>query len=289
MKRRSAIQILAGTSLSISSPDISAAKDQQKVGACDWSIGKKQDIEAFSVAKEIGLEGIQVSFSNPGSDFDLRDPKIRQQYYDRVDATGINISSLGMGILNQIPLSTEPETIGWVNDAIDVMVKMEEEAPDKATKVCLLAFFGKGDINGKPELMDSVIKKLKTIAGKAEDNGVVFGIESLLSGDDHLKIIEGIGSSAIQVYYDSANSNRMGYNIYDEVVEIGGERICEVHCKENKGLIGEGDIDFEKFKKSLNKAGYRDWLIIEGSKPKGMDVVEAYRKNYATIDRIFRH
>ena len=258
------------------------------IGACDWTIGKMQDIAAFDVAQQIGLEGLQVSFSTPGSEFDLRDKKIREQYYQRVDETGIRLASLGMGILNKMPLATTPEAIGWVSDAIDVMAAMETEQPDKATKICLLAFFGKGDINGKPELMDVVIEKLKTIAKKAEDNGVVFGIESLLSADDHLKIIDAVGSSAVQVYYDSANSLRMGYDIYAEVEQLGSERICQVHCKQDNAFIGEGDVDFAKFRLSLEKAGYRDWLIIEGSKPKGVEVVEAYRKNFATLDGLFR-
>jgi len=71
------------------------------------------------LAKQIGLEGLQVSFSTPGSDFDLRDKAVREQYYQRVDATGIRLASLGMGVLNQMPLATHPEAIDWVSDAID--------------------------------------------------------------------------------------------------------------------------------------------------------------------------
>lgn len=258
------------------------------IGACDWSIGHKQHIDAFATAKEIGLEGLQVSFSTPGSDYDLREQGVREQYYQQVEDTGIRIASLGMGILNQQPLATNPESIDWVSDAIDAMAAMKKEQPDKATSVCLLAFFGKGDINGKPDLMDAVIAKLKTVAPKAEEHGVVFGIESLLSADDHLKIIDGVGSSAIQVDYDSANSNRMGYDIYEEVVQIGGDRICEVHTKENGALLGEGVVDFVKFRDALDQAGYSDWLIIEGAMEKGADAVEAYQKNFRTLDRIFR-
>ena len=136
--------------------------------------------------------------------------------------------------------------------------------------------------------MPTVIKKLKTVAGKAEDNGVVLGIESLLSADDHLKLIDGVGSNAIQVYYDSANSERMGYNIYDEVIQIGGDRICEVHCKENGALLEEGEVDFVRFKKCLSKAGYQGWLVIEGGMAKGVDVVEAYTKNRQHLDAVFR-
>ena len=148
--------------------------------------------------------------------------------------------------------------------------------------------FRSGDINGKPELMDAVITKLKTVAPKAEDNGIVLGIESLLSAEDHLKIIDGVGSPAVQVYYDSANSHRMGYDIYTEVVQLGAERICQIHCKENGALLGEGEIDFTRFGNSLAEAGYDDWLIIEGAMPKNADVVKSYRKNYQTLDATFR-
>lgn len=285
--RRSAIQLVSASAFASCLPALATPKNAFPIGACDWCLKKKQHIDAFDVAKEIGLEGLQVSFSTPGSEFDLRDRKVRERYYKRVDETGIKLASLGMGILNQMPLATNPDSITWVSGVVDVMAAMAKEQPDKATKICLLAFFGKGDINGKPELMEAVIKKLKTVAKKAEDAGVVLGIESLLSADDHLKIIEGVGSKAIQVYYDTANSHRMGYDIYKEVVQLGAERICQIHAKENRALIGEGVIDFPRFRTSLDKIGYDDWLIIEGSTPKGADVVDAYQKNFATLDRLF--
>lgn len=281
--------MLAGSVAGFSVPSVFADKKSDfPIGACDWSIGKKQDIAAFDVGAKIGLEGLQVSFSDPGSAFDLRKGKVREQYYRRSDETGIRLASLGMGILNRLPLATHPEAIGWVDDAIDTMAMMRKERPGSAPSICLLAFFGKGDINGKPELMNAVIRKLKTISRKAEDNGVVFGIESLLSADDHLKLIEGVGSKSIQVYYDSANSDRMGYNIYDEVVQIGGDRICQVHCKEDRALMGTGKIDFPRFKKSLIRAGYKGWLILEGSMPRKADVVDSYRKNFQLLEKVFR-
>jgi len=289
--RRSAIQALCASVFSSYLPAFAkpeASRPSYPIGACDWSIGKKQHIDAFEVAEKIGLEGLQVSFSIPDSEFDLRQKKVREQYYKRIDETGIKLASLGMGILNKMPLATHPESINWVSDAIDVMATIKKEQPEKATDICLLAFFGKGDINGKPELMDAVITKLKTIIARAEDNGVVLGIESYLSADDHLKIIDSVGSKSIQVYYDTANSNKMGYNIYEEVVQIGGDRICQVHCKENGALIGTGVIDFERFKASLDKASYKDWLIIEGAMPKGAEVIAAYRENLKTLKSVFR-
>ena len=89
------------------------------------------------------------------------------------------------------------------------------------------------------------------------------------------------------MYYDSANSLAMGYDIYQEVVDLGAERICQVHCKERKSLIGDGEVDFEEFRDSLVEAGYRDWLIMEASRPQGMNAVEAYRSNLKKLNSIF--
>ena len=287
--RRPFLKMLAGSMAGLAAKPVFAGQKQDfPIGACDWSIKARHDLAAFDIGKKIGLEGLQVSFSDPGTQLDLRERKVRDQYYRRSDETGIRIASLGMGVLNRMPLSTNPDSIKWIDDAIDVMAKMHKERPGQSPNVCLLAFFGKGDINGKPDLMKAVIRKLKTVAKKAEDNNVVFGLESLLSADDHLKIIDGVGSKAIQVYYDSANSNRMGYNIYNEVVQIGGERICEVHCKENGALLGKGVIDFRRWKKQLNKAGFKGWLIIEGAIPKKADLVASYRENFELLNKVFR-
>jgi hypothetical protein len=32
-------------------------KRKWRIGACDWSIGKSSNVEAFDIAKQIGLDG----------------------------------------------------------------------------------------------------------------------------------------------------------------------------------------------------------------------------------------
>src|SRR5258706_16349228 len=42
------------------------AKSPFKIGACDWSLGKRQQFEALDLARKIGLDGVQVSFDDSG-------------------------------------------------------------------------------------------------------------------------------------------------------------------------------------------------------------------------------
>lgn len=253
--------------------------------------------DSFHFAKETGLEGIQYSFGAVGEGMDLRTRANRDRIRDVVDQTGVAISSLGIGLLNQVPLATTDEADELVADCLDAMVALKREAgalDDRelakrvSPKIVLLAFFGKADLNGDRERMAVVIRKLKRFAPIAEEHGFVLGIESLLNEADHRRIMNEVGSPAIKVYYDTANSARMGYDIYAEIESLGSDNICEIHIKENNDLIGRGEIDFVRIRSLLRQIDYDGWLILEGSVPKGMSRTDACKMNASYATKVFR-
>ena len=269
---------------------------QYKIGTCDWSIKMPVSEESFKLAKANDLDGIQYSFDSKGNGLDLRTRKNRDKVRGIVKETGVAISSLGIGLLNRVPLATTDEADQLVADCLDAMIKLKEEAAELedrelaakvSPKIVLLAFFGKADLNGDEERMQTVIRKLKRFAPKAEKHGFMLGIESLLSEADHRRIMEGVGSPAVKVYYDTANSARMGYDIYQEIESLGAENICEIHLKQDAALLGDGNIDFKRVKSSLDQMNYTGWLIIEGSTPKKMSRTEATEKNAVFARTLF--
>jgi len=262
---------------------ILAAEQKQprfKIGACDWSIGKHQQFEALDLGKKIGLDGVQISFDDQGKKTDLRLEEARREYQGKAKELGVEIASLAMGCLNNMPYATMDVTEKWVLECIEVMEKMRQ-------KVVLIAFFGKGDINGKPELQAKVIEKFKRAAPLAEKAGVILGIESWMNAADHLRMIDAIGSPAVQVWYDVANSEKMGYDIYKEIRQIGKERICQFHMKENASLLGQGRIDFKKMREAIDDIGWGGWLIIEGATVKEKTLEDCYVHNLEYLRSIF--
>jgi len=253
---------------------------QFQIGACDWSLGQRQRLEAFQVAAAIGLDGVEVSFSEPGSDFDLRESRVRDQYREQAREHGLAISSLAMGILNKIPYSSDPRTEQWVADVVEAMAQLN-------VKNCLLAFFSKGDLQGSRAKQDEVIRRLKRVAPKAEKAGVVLGIESTLNAADHIRIVDSVASPAIKVYYDVANMHRAGYDIFKEIRQLGRERICQFHMKERSHLLGDGEIDFRRVKEAIDDIDYTGWLIIEGATVKGKNLTECYQHNQRFLRSIF--
>lgn len=254
-------------------------KRRFKIGACDWSIGKMNDPAAFELAKQIGLDGVQVSLGTAANDMRLRQPAVQQQYRDAAKKAGLEVASLAIGEMNNVPYKSDPRTVAWVSDCIDVCQAL-------GVRVVLLAFFNKGDLRDDKAGVDEVVKRLKAVAPKAEKAGVILGIESWLSAAEHLDILERVGSKAVQVYYDVCNSTDRGYDIYQEIRTLG-QRICEFHAKENGALLGQGKVDFRKVRDALDAIGYRGWIQIEGAVPPGGPMLPSYQANCKFLRGIF--
>ncbi len=135
--------------------------------------------------------------------------------------------------------------------------------------------------------VDEVVRRLKAVAPKAEKAGVTLGIESWLSAEQHIEILERIGSPAVGVYYDVCNSNDMGYDIYAEIRKLG-KRICEFHAKENGALLGHGKVDFHKVRAAMDDIDYHGWFQIEGAVPPGAQMLQSYKSNFAYLSEILR-
>lgn len=246
-------------------------KRRFKIGACDWSIGKMCDPAAFDVARQIGLDGVQVSLGTVANQMSLRQHEVQQRYQTAARQAGLEIASLAIGELNNVPYKSDPRTVAWVSDSIDVCQAL-------GLRVVLLAFFSNDDLRDDTAGVDEVVRRLKAVAPKAEKAGVALGIESWLSAEQHLDILKRVGSRAVRVYYDVCNSHDMGYDIYAEIRKLG-RRICEFHFKENGSLLGQGKVDFQKVRAAMDDIGYTGWVQIEGAVPPGQPMLESYQAN----------
>lgn len=255
-----------------------------QIGACDWSIGKSSDPGSFEVAKSIGLPGVQVNLGSESNNMHLRDHAVQKLFKETSKRTGVAIASVAIGELNKVPYKSDPKTEQWVSDSIDVAKALD-------VNVILLAFFDKNDLRNDEQGKKEVIRRLKLIAPKAEKLGITLGIESYLSAEEHMDIIQQVGSKSIRVYYDFRNSADAGYDVIKEIQWLGRDMICELHMKENGFLLGEGTLDWTKICETLLKMDYfgSGWMQIEGATPKGADVIESYKHNLGFLKRCFRY
>jgi sugar phosphate isomerase/epimerase len=244
-----------------------------KIGACDWTIGKRSDPAALELAGRLGLDGIQADIGSPKNGMPLLKPEIRQKYLEAAAPTRVSIASLALGTLNEFPFKSDPRAEEWVEAGIEACRAL-------GVKVVLLAFFGNGDLMTDPRGVEAAVERLKRVAPKAEGAGVTLGLESWLSAEQHLDILRRVGSPALKVYYDVGNSHKQGYDIYREIRTLG-RNICEFHAKDYDDLYGMGTIDFVQVRRAMDEIGYRGWIHMEGTRmPLGMEESVKYDERY---------
>jgi L-ribulose-5-phosphate 3-epimerase len=261
------------------------------IGICDWDLGHTPDApftpstpasEFVPLAASVGYEAIQVSVGTSPDNVMLRDNDVRKKYIELGKQHNIVYCSVAVGsILHYLPLTAEPQSAVFVIDGL-------EAAQALGAKNILIAFFFDGDLlerdasgsyvnissgmlpeyRWKERDIERLIALMKQVVPRAEDLGVVLGIENTLTADQNLQIIDEIGSPMVQVYYDIANTTSMGYDAPGEIRKIGNDRCCEIHIKNigSKLLYGnEGKVDMEACARAISDIGYDKWLVIESS------------------------
>jgi L-ribulose-5-phosphate 3-epimerase len=244
-----------------------------KIGVCDWSVNKCSDPGSFAVAKQLGLDGVQIAINSR-----MTNPEIQKVFLQAAKASGVEIASLVLLDLNYVPYKSDPRTEKWVADSIDACKGLD-------VSVVMLPFFGAGELRCDHKGIDEVVRRLKKVTPRAEDAGVIFGIESYLSAWETKEIIDRVGSLSVQMYYDVGNSHTQGYDIYEEIRWLGNKHICGFHAKDYDFIFGKGKVNFPAVRLAMDDIGYRGWIHIEGATPLGM--IESYKQDAKYLRSIF--
>jgi sugar phosphate isomerase/epimerase len=248
-----------------------------QIGGCEWMLGRC-DPSSLETAKRIGLDGIQLGMGDGTGGVDLRRPEVQRAYLDAARKTGLVIRSLSLAWANAMPLKRDPRAAAWLADSIDAGKAM-------GLPIIMPACFGPGDLDmANAQEIDHLVGVLKGAAPKAEKEGIILGLESYLSAEDNLTILDRVGSPALRVYYDVGNSTDKGRDVLKEIPLLG-RRICEFHFKDAHFRLGRGRIDFRQVRRALDRIDYSGWIHIEAAT--GPGVVEAYATDYRYLRTIF--
>jgi sugar phosphate isomerase/epimerase len=258
-----------------------------RVGMTDWNLGQRGDITKIALAREIGLDGIQVSLQFPtdGSP-SLRDAATQAAFRRAALDNGLQICSLAIGSPGKLrlPLHTNPA-------AAILLVEAVEVARNIGTNNILLPILGDSHIDvTNAAQVNTFVAMMKEVARYAEKSDVVVGIEDWISAEDNIKILDAIGSSHIAIYYDAHNivSKKATTDIYAEP-KLLGRRINQVHVKNADKLLSTpgGMIDWPRMAKEFYDIGYRGWYVLETNSPT-KDIVADTRANIEFVKKTFR-
>jgi sugar phosphate isomerase/epimerase len=260
-----------------------------KIGVCDWMILKRQKLGAFQKTSEIGADGVEVDMGGLGDretfENKLIDPVERKKFIDEASKYKLEICSIAMsGFYAQSFAQRETYKL-MIRDCINTMVLMN-------VKTAFLPLGVQCDLVKYPELRPVVVSRLKDIAPMAEAAGVIIGLETSLDATEEVKLLDEIGSPSIKIYFNFANALQNGRDLYNELRILGKERICQIHCTDEDGVLLENNqrLDMIKVKHTLDELNWSGWLVLERSRdandPK--NVVKNFGSNTAYLKKIFQ-
>ncbi|MCF0073969.1 sugar phosphate isomerase/epimerase [Dyadobacter sp. CY261] len=266
-----------------------AKNSRYKIAVIDLMILKRQKISALPLANEIGADGLEVDMGGLGDrptfDNKLADPAVRQQYLDKAKELNLEICSLAMTGFYAQSFAKREGAEKMVSDCIETMKQM-------GIKVAFLPLGIQGDLVKNPELRPAVVERLKTVGKIAEKAGVVIGIETALDARGEVELLKEIGSKSIQIYFNFSNPLEAGRDLCEELRILGRDRICQIHCTDKDGvwLQNNSRLNMKKVKGTLDKMGWKGWLVIERSRDasKPRDVRGNFGANTAFMKTVFQ-
>jgi len=262
----------------------SASTVPLRIGMTDWNLGKRGDITKIALAREIGLDGIQVSVTYPTDDTPtLRDPKVQAQFKQAALENGIQICSLAIGSpgKSRLPLHTNPAAAILLVEAIEV-------ARSIGTTNILLPILGDSHIHMENEQeVGTFVAMMKEVARYAEKAGVVVALEDWISAEDNIKLLDAIGSDYVGVYYDARNIKSRVHDPYGEPKKLG-KRINQVHVKNGPKLMRDTDVmEWPRLAQEYYEIGYKGWYVLETDSP-NKDLVADTRANIEYVRKTFK-
>ncbi|HTV02215.1 MAG TPA: sugar phosphate isomerase/epimerase family protein [Luteitalea sp.] len=255
-----------------------------RVGMTDWNLGKRGDITKIALAREVGLDGIQVSLTFPTDGTPhLRQPETQLAFKRAALEHGVQICSLAIGNpgKSRLPFHTNPASAVLLVEAVEV-------ARNLGTTNILLPILGDSHIDMTSQAqVDTFVAMMKEVARYAEKAGVVIALEDWISAEDNLRLLDAIGSDFVGVYYDARNIKARLHDPYGEPGKLG-KRIDQIHVKNGQKLLGEPElIDWTRLSQEYLAIGYRGWYVLETGSPSG-DFVADTRANIAYVRKTFR-
>jgi sugar phosphate isomerase/epimerase len=267
----------------------SAKKSKYKIAVIDLMILKRQKISALQLTKEIGADGLEIDMGGLGDretfDNKLADPKVRQEYLDKIKALNLEICSLAMTGFYAQSFAKRPTYVKMVQDCLDTMKAMN-------VKVGFLPLGVQGDLVKNPELRQPIVERLKIVGQMAKKAGVVIGIETSLDARGELELLNEIGSKAIKSYFNFSNAIKNGRDLHQELMILGKKNIIQIHATNEDGVWLENDpkIDLAKVKATLDDMGWSGWLVVERSRDakQPTNVKYNFSANTAYLKKIFQ-
>ncbi|MFZ0214915.1 MAG: sugar phosphate isomerase/epimerase [Candidatus Dormiibacterota bacterium] len=161
-----------------------------------------------------------------------------------------------------------------------------------------------GGASGDWERMrDRLVERYGALAAHAERAGVVVSAEPHVASALHTPaqarwLVDRVGSPALRIHFDISHFNVQGMDMDGVIAEVGPLAV-HTHVKDERGVVpdyeflipGEGEMDYVRYLRAMDRAGYRGHITVEISlmvqRRPGYDALAAATQSYRVLNAAF--
>lgn len=234
--------------------------------------------EEFAIAGEIGFNEIEFIFESAGY---TKNPLFTKEGLKKIELlsgkTGVRVNYVCADYFMEIPFIRVSKDIRNKNK--EILMHLIEQCAQIGIKGIEIPFVDNSRIENESEA-EMVSRCISECLPVAETYNISIGLETSLNPDDFKRLLVRIDHPLIEANYDTGNSASLGYDPEEEIVKLGNW-IHNVHIKDRvlgggSVPLGEGDVDFDVFFKTLNKISYKGSFILQTAR--GKDDIEVAKK-----------
>lgn len=236
--------------------------------------------QEFKMAQKLGLEEIEFIFDlykyrqNP-----LWSKTGRKTITSLVKKTGVRINSVCADYFMRRPFFRVSENI--CQDNYLILRRLIKYSSEIGASLIEIPLVDNSSIKSKTEgvVLVNVIQKTIPFLEKYH---VKIGFETDLPPRKFLALIRRMDNPLVGANYDTGNSSSFGYDPKEEM-ETFGKYIFNIHIKDRlyKGstlALGEGDTQFKRLYRYLNKFDYNGSFILQVARGKDGDEIRTVKK-----------
>ena len=231
--------------------------------------------DEFKTAKEIGLNCIEFILDFTDSELN---PLLAKNGPEEIlhisEKTGIDVITICADYFMEAPLHSEDLNVSLQSQK--VLIRLLNNAQKLGVTDIVLPCVDQSSLQGQVAV-ERFIKSLSPIVEIAEDNEINLSLETDLSPQLFVELLDRFNSNRISVNYDIGNSAALGYNPIEEL-EVYGDRITDIHIKDRElggksVLLGQGNANFDSFFNKLREFNYQGPFIMQAYRDdEGVDI-----------------
>jgi L-ribulose-5-phosphate 3-epimerase len=226
-------------------------------------VGYWQD--EFIVAQELGLSLIEfiLDYNQVEKNPLMSEPGIAE-IQEISEQTGVAVKTVCADYLMESPLHSEnSKTVAESNRILQTLLRNVQKL---GVTDIVIPCVDRAAFSSESEILRFIqnIRPIKDVAEKLEIN---LALETDLSPNCLVALLETLNSKIFTVNYDTGNSACLGYNPVEELAAYGS-RISDIHLKDRlrngpSVELGMGNTDFNSFFKSLSQINYTGYFIMQ--------------------------